>query len=146
MSLAEGYKRNYKKEMGIGIVITIWQEITIQSLYCDLDMGTNTVMYNKCSHVPNLIALSVLYLALPKCSAPDNLLQSTSQRFPEDQDSSRLHLREYSSRILSSRLMCTDTRKLVTGLRVGMARLPPTNQNREFSEANVGDISMSYIV
>ena len=36
-------------------MITIWQEITIQSLYCDLDMGTNTVMYYKCSHVPNLV-------------------------------------------------------------------------------------------
>ena len=41
--------------MGIQIVITLWQEITIQSLYCDLDMGTNTVMYYKCSHVPNLV-------------------------------------------------------------------------------------------
>ena len=44
-----------KKKRGIHIVITIWQEITIQSLYCDLDMGTNTVMYYKCSHVPNLM-------------------------------------------------------------------------------------------
>ena len=36
-------------------MITIWQEITIQGMYCDLDMGTNTGMYYKCSHVPNLL-------------------------------------------------------------------------------------------
>ena len=30
--------------------------MTIQGLYCYLDMGTNTVMYYKCSHVPNLIS------------------------------------------------------------------------------------------
>ena len=37
-------------------MITIWPLITIQGLYCYLDMGTNTVMYYKCSHVPNLIS------------------------------------------------------------------------------------------
>ena len=42
-------------KMKICIVITIWQGITIQGLYCDLDMGNDTVMYYKCSHVPNLL-------------------------------------------------------------------------------------------
>ena len=28
--------------------------MTIQGLYCYLDMGNNTIMYYKCSHVPNL--------------------------------------------------------------------------------------------
>ena len=37
-------------------MITIWQGITIQGVYCYLDMGYNTVMYYKCSHVPNLVA------------------------------------------------------------------------------------------
>ena len=36
-------------------MITIWQGITIQGLYCYLDMGNDTVMYYKCSHVPNLL-------------------------------------------------------------------------------------------
>ena len=56
MSIGEGYKRNNKKKRGIGIVITIWHGMTIQGLYCYLDMGNNTVMYHKCSHVPNLIS------------------------------------------------------------------------------------------
>ena len=34
-------------------MITIWLGMTIQGLYCYLDMGNNTVMYSKCSHVPN---------------------------------------------------------------------------------------------
>ena len=55
MSLADGYKEIVKKKRGISIVISIWQENIIKSLYCDLDMGTNTVMYYKCSHVPNLV-------------------------------------------------------------------------------------------
>ena len=46
-----------KKKRGISIVITIWQGITIQGLYCYLDMGNDTVMYYKCSHVPNLFTL-----------------------------------------------------------------------------------------
>ena len=47
----------------------MWQGITIQGLYCYLDMGINTVMYYKCSHVRNLVivheevvALYLLYL------------------------------------------------------------------------------------
>ena len=40
-------------------MITIWQGITIQSLYCDLDMGTNKIMYYKCSHVPNLLRIDM---------------------------------------------------------------------------------------
>ena len=44
-----------KKKRGIGIVITIWHGMTIQGLYCYLDMGNNTVTYHKCSHVPNLV-------------------------------------------------------------------------------------------
>ena len=36
-------------------MITIWHGMTIQGLYCYLDMGNNTVMYYKCSHVPNLV-------------------------------------------------------------------------------------------
>ena len=36
-------------------MITIWHGMTIQGLYCYLDMGNNTVTYHKCSHVPNLI-------------------------------------------------------------------------------------------
>ena len=39
---------------GIGIVITIWNGMTIQGLYFHLDMGNNTVTYHKCSHVQNL--------------------------------------------------------------------------------------------
>ena len=58
MSIGEGYKRNNKT--GIGIVITIWQGMTIQGLYCDPDMGNNTVMYYKCSHVPNLVTGGVV--------------------------------------------------------------------------------------
>ena len=48
-------KEIIKKKRGICIVITIWQGITIQGLYCYLDMGNNTIMYYKCSHVPNLL-------------------------------------------------------------------------------------------
>ena len=36
-------------------MITIWHRMTKQGLYCYLDMGNNTVMYYKCSHVPNLL-------------------------------------------------------------------------------------------
>ena len=36
-------------------MITIWHGMTIQGLYCYLDMGKNTVTYHKCSHVPNLL-------------------------------------------------------------------------------------------
>ena len=45
--MGEGYNRINKKKRRIGIVITIWQEMTIQGLYCYLDMGYNTVMYYK---------------------------------------------------------------------------------------------------
>ena len=31
--------------------------MTIQGLYCYLDMGKNTVTYHKCSHVPNLLKI-----------------------------------------------------------------------------------------
>ena len=52
-----------KKERRIGIVITIWHGMTIQGLYCYLDMGNNTVTYHKCSHVPNLIYI-IIYILL----------------------------------------------------------------------------------
>ena len=42
-------------------MITIWQGITIQGLYCYLDMGNDTVMYYKCSHVPNLVNGHMIY-------------------------------------------------------------------------------------
>ena len=42
------------------IRITIWQVITIQLVYY-LDMGYITVMYYKCSYVPNLV---IVYRAL----------------------------------------------------------------------------------
>ena len=45
-----------KRKREISIVITICRRITIQGLYCYLDMGNNTVMYYKCSHVPNLVS------------------------------------------------------------------------------------------
>ena len=51
-------------------MITIWHGMTIQGLYCYLDMGNNTVMYHKCSHVPNLMIclFSLHNLELTKCS------------------------------------------------------------------------------
>ena len=65
-----------KKKRGISIVITIWHGMTIQGLYCYLDMDNNTVTYHKCSHVPNLSSVHIysavaIYAALP----PGNLFQ-----------------------------------------------------------------------
>ena len=52
MSLEEGYKRNNKKEFkGNRYCDHNMAGITVQGLYCYLDMGNNTVMYYKCSHV-----------------------------------------------------------------------------------------------
>ena len=55
MSIVEVIKEIIQKNRGIGIVITIWHRMTIQGLYCYLDMGNDTVMYYKCSHVQNLV-------------------------------------------------------------------------------------------
>ena len=56
MSIGEGYKRNNKKENG-NRYCDHNNGMTIQGLYCYLDMGNNTVTYHKCSHVPNLLIL-----------------------------------------------------------------------------------------
>ena len=43
-------------------MITIWQGMTIQGLHCYLNMGNNTVMYYKCSHV--LYAVNSFWIVL----------------------------------------------------------------------------------
>ena len=53
--IGEVYTRNKQKEREICIVITIWQEIILQEVYCCVEMGYKTVMYYKCSHVLNLL-------------------------------------------------------------------------------------------
>ena len=61
MSLAEGYKRNYKKEKGNPYCDhnMAGDYNTVPVLY--LDMGIKTVMYYKCSHVPNLRRMSLIF-------------------------------------------------------------------------------------
>ena len=53
MSIGEGYKRN-NKEKGNWYCDHNMAGNDNTGLYCYLDMGNNTVMYYKCSHVPNL--------------------------------------------------------------------------------------------
>ena len=55
MTIGKLYKEIMKFYNKMCIVITIWQEIPSQLVYCYLDMGYITVMYYKCSHVPNLL-------------------------------------------------------------------------------------------
>ena len=65
-----------KKEGGIGIVITIRQGITIQGLYCYLDMGNNTTaMYYKCSHDPNLLRALRAFISFHSNSIATDLLR-----------------------------------------------------------------------
>ena len=53
-------KEMMKKKTRIGFKITIWQGITMQGLCCHLDIGNNTAMYYKCSHVQKLNIMSMV--------------------------------------------------------------------------------------